>query len=434
MSGSAQREHVATRADGPRKSIVHRLVIGALLLVALPARGQNPPADWQAQVRKYSQMKDWASAMQVVDRELALAPEDTDVWAWRARVLEWSGNSAEAEKEYLRILQVTKNDPDNWLGLAGVYLVEGKTLDALHALDFAVELDPGRADLHMARGRALAAAGDQKSAQLEFQKAQRLDPANDEARVAQRSVLGAPKNELRIGQEDNLFNYTGANYDEWLSLRTQWSPHWTTTFLGNFFQWGAADAGKFVASVSGRLPKWGALTVGGAAAHDSGVFPKSEAFFELDHGWKTSDAGLVRGLEITYGQHWYWYQSAKILALTGVTLIYLPRDWTFSMGVTEAQSAFPGLGTQWRPSEIARLGFPIIRREEQQLSGNVFFAVGTEDFASIDQIGSFASQTFGAGLRFAITPRQDLGPYASYQKRSQGRTDTNFGLSYGFRF
>lgn len=435
MSDSAPpRGHPSTRADGPRKSIVRRLVIGALLLVALPVWGQNPPADWQAQVRKYSQMKDWASAMRVVDQELALAPEDTDVWAWRARVLQWSGNSAEAEKEYLRILQVSKNDPDNWLGLAGVYLAEGKTQDALRALNFAVELDPGRADLHMARGRALAAAGDPKSAEMEFQKAQRLDPANDEARVAQRSVLGAPKNELRIGQEDNLFNYTGANYDEWLSLRTQWSPHWTTTFLGNFFQWGAADAGKFVASVSGRLPKWGALTVGGADAHDSGVFPKNEAFFELDHGWKTSDTRLVRGLEITYGQHWYWYQSAKILALTGVTLIYLPRDWTFSMGVTEAQSAFSGLGTQWRPSEIARLGFPIMRREEKQLSGSVFFATGTEDFASIDQIGSFASQTFGAGLRFAITPRQDLGPYASYQKRSQGRTDTNFGLSYGFRF
>ena len=89
----------------------------------------------------------------------------------------------------------------------------------------------------------------------------------------------------------------------------------------------------------------------------------------------------------------------SILALTGVNLVYLPREWTFSIGVTEAQSAFSGLGTQWRPSEIARLGFPILRREEKQLSGNVFFATGTEDFASIDQIGSFASQTFGAGLR-----------------------------------
>ena len=96
--------------------------------------------------------------------------------------------------------------------------------------------------------------------------------------------------------------------------------------------------------------------------------------------------------------------------------------------------AFSGSGIEWRPSGIARLGFPLVRREEKKLSGNVFFATGTEDFASLDQIGSFASQTFGAGLRFFMTARQDIGPYASYQKRNQGRTDTNFGLSYGFRF
>jgi hypothetical protein len=75
-----------------------------------------------------------------------------------------------------------------------------------------------------------------------------------------------------------------------------------------------------------------------------------------------------------------------------------------------------------------------VQGEKKQLSGNVFFATGTEDFASVDQIGSFASQTFGGGLRFAITARQDISPYASYQKRSQARSDTNLGLSYGFRF
>ena len=54
--------------------------------------------------------------------------------------------------------------------------------------------------------------------------------------------------------------------------------------------------------------------------------------------------------------------------------------------------------------------------------------------ACVDQIGSFASQTFGGGLRFSITSRQDISPYVSYQKRSQERTDTNFGLSYGLGF
>ena len=409
-------------------------MIGVFLLV-LPVRGQIPPADWQGQVRVYAEQKDWASAMRIVDQEIARAPGDMDVRAWRARVLQWSGHLAEAEAEYLQIVQVSKNDPDNWLGLANVYLAENKPQDALRALGVAVKLDPGRADLHMARGRALAAAGDRRVAQLEFQQALRLDPANEEARNAQRSVVREPKNELRVGQEDNAFNFVSPNYDEWLSLRTQWTQHWSTTLLGTFFQWGPADAGKFAGSVTGRLPKWGALSVGGAAGHDSGVLPKTEAFFEFDHGWKAGEKGFLRGFELTYGQHWYWYSSSvRILALTGVTLVYLPREWTFSVGVTEAQSAFPGLGTQWRPSGIARLGFPIVRREEKRLSGDVFFATGTEDFASLDQIGSFASQTYGGGLRFFISARQDIGPYASYQKRSQGRTDANFGLSYGYRF
>jgi Tfp pilus assembly protein PilF len=80
--------------------------------------------------------------MRNLDRELARAPHDLDVRAWRARVLAWSGHLAEAEKEYLEILQSAGNDPDHWMGLASVYLREGRAEDALPALDRAVELDP----------------------------------------------------------------------------------------------------------------------------------------------------------------------------------------------------------------------------------------------------------------------------------------------------
>lgn len=190
MSESAPfRGHATNRRARRRRPIALRLVFGALLL-ASPAWAQSPPADWQTQVRKYADMKDWASAMRIVDQEIALAPGDMDVRSWRARVLEWSGNLAQAEQEYLQILQVSKDDPDNWLGLANVYLGEGKIQEALHALDVAVGLDPRRADLHIARGRALAAAGDRKTAQLEFQRAAKLDPANEEARAAQGSEIG----------------------------------------------------------------------------------------------------------------------------------------------------------------------------------------------------------------------------------------------------
>jgi hypothetical protein len=64
----------------------------------------------------------------------------------------------------------------------------------------------------------------------------------------------------------------------------------------------------------------------------------------------------------------------------------------------------------------------------------VFFAVGTEDFAQVDQIGSFASQTYGGGLCFRFTTRQDVTAYGAFQQRTQDRAQTSFGFSYGIRF
>src|SRR5215831_18882783 len=101
-------------------------LIAVALLAAPQVLGQAPTPNWQAQVRKYADAKDWDSAMRVVEQEIALAPQDMDVRAWRARVLAWSGKLPEAEKEYLAILKVSRTDPDNWMGLASVYQREGK--------------------------------------------------------------------------------------------------------------------------------------------------------------------------------------------------------------------------------------------------------------------------------------------------------------------
>jgi len=54
---------------------------------------------------------------------------------------------------------------------------------------------------------------------------------------------------------------------------------------------------------------------------------------------------------------------------------------------------------------MTRLGFPITRWDERRLGGNVFYAVGTENFAQVDQIGRFSSHTYGGGLRFQLTAR-----------------------------
>ena len=372
--------------------------------------------------------------MRIVEREVARSPQDMDVRAWRARVLTWSGHLVEAERDYLEIVKVSRNDPDNWAGLANVYLREGKTEEALLALSRAVELDPKRADLHAARARALRAKGERIEARMEFQNALSLDPASAEAKAGLLSLRGEPKHELRFTQDNDLFNFTGANHAGWVSLASQWTPHLGTDFAGSFYERAGMRAGKFSGAITGRSHRWGALTFGGAAGQDNGVIPKSEAFFAADHGWKTGENNLVRSVEFSYAQHWYWYQQSRILTLNGTAIAYLPGDWTLSLGATGARSAFSGTGAEWRPSEMTRLAFPLANWGERRLSGNVSFAAGTEDFTQIDQIGRFASQTYGGGLRLQINTRQDVTGYASYQKRTQNRTDVNFGLSYGIHF
>jgi tetratricopeptide (TPR) repeat protein len=410
-----------------------KLLIATWLLSSL-VWGQQSTASWQDEVRRYAQAQNWAAAMQVVDHQVELAPRDMDVRAWRARIFAWSGQPEKAEHEYLEILGVTANDPDNWLGLANVYSRQGKTQDALRALDRAEELDPKRVDIRIARGKLLSAANQRHEAKLEFQEANRLEPGNTDAHTGLLSLRGESKHELRVGTDTDMFSFAGANQYRGMSLTSQWTPHWRTSVAGDFYQWAGTDAGKFGASLTGKSAQWGALTIGGAAAEDNGIIPKNEVFFDYDRGLKLSKSGPVRALEIVYGQHWYWYTTARILTLNGTAILYLPHDWTWSLGLIEARSQFSGTGAEWKPSGVSRLAFPIAHGETRRLGGNVFFATGTENFAQVDQIGQFSSQTYGGGLRFQFTARQDVTGYGAYQKRTNDRRETSFGLTYGLRF
>src|ERR1700730_288893 len=406
----------------------------SIYLLCIAAWGQQLASSWQQDVREYAEAKDWSAAMAIVDREIDRAPQDMDVRAWRERVLMWSGNLAEAELEYHVLLAAAPHDPDNWLGLATVYSREGRPREALEALDRAVELDPKRTDIHIARARALRVLGSQNEARLEFNRTLDLDPTNAEGRVGLISLRGELRHELRLGVNTDLFNFTDANQDEGLTLISRWTPAWKTLIAFDGYRWAGTDAEIFVASLTRKLPRVGALTVGGAAGHDNSVIPKDEGFFDYDQGFRLSRTRFLHGLELVYGQHWYWYTTARILTINETMLFYLPRDWTWSLGLIEARSHFLGTDAEWRPSGMTRLGFPIANWEQRRLEGKVFFAVGTENFAQVNQIGEFSSQTFGGGLRLQLTARQDVTGFADYQKRTQDRTESSFGFTYGIRF
>src|SRR2546425_9575306 len=119
---------------------------------------QQPAPDWQTEVQKYAQAQDWSGAMRIVDREIARAPHDMDVRAWRARVLVWSGHLAEAEREYREIIASAPNDPDNWMGLAGALSGGGCTARAPTAPGPGAAIRPKPAGPRRARDPLFAGA------------------------------------------------------------------------------------------------------------------------------------------------------------------------------------------------------------------------------------------------------------------------------------
>lgn len=405
-----------------------------LSLFASPCLGQSPSSPWQQQVREYAEKQDWTSAMRIVEAELALSPQDVEAQSWRARILAWSGQLAEAEQKYLQILTEASNDPDNWAGIAFVYSRLNRAQDALHALDRAIALDPKRADLRLARACVLRSLNKRQDAKAGFEAALALDPSSQEARNGIASVKSEARHQLLFGTSTDLFSFIGADQQESVNLISRWNRHWETYVGGSFYSWAGLNAQKLNLAVAGKSVHLGSLTLGGAVANDNGIIPQNEAFFSYDRGWKISSAGILRGLETTVEPHWYWYSTARVLTLNGTTIAYFPRDWMWSLRLTGADSRFPGAAAEWRPAGLSKLSFPLNRVENHQLGGNLFFATGTENYAQVDQIGHFSSHTYGGGLHFQLAAAQDVSGFAGYETRSAGQTQITFGLTYGIRF
>ena len=406
----------------------------SLALAALPVRSYaaaaSPDDDWATRVRALLDAGNAQGALEVSEKWMADAPKDMDAVGWHGRALVRLGRLAEAEADFRRVLASYPNDSDALLDLAGILRRQGHVESALELLKRAHAAAPRRADVLIEEGRALRALGRTREAREAFAEARRLAPDDPDAKEGLESLAEPPRQEVHIGTDIDMFNYTdtaGAFNTGW---KTDWNAKWISYFEVSYWDRFGGRAERNLGQVTFKIQPHSAITAGGTWNHDDGVIPRSEAFFELDHGVTLPGRPFVRGIEFNYHQQWYWFSTARVLALTPSAIFYLPRDWMFQLSVTSARSSFPGLQPGWQPSGQAKLTFPLHPR----LTGNVFFAVGSEDYALTDQIGRFAARTWGAGFRKDFGRLQYASAYGLFQDRSQARSQASFGVTYGVRF
>ena len=240
-----------------------------------------------------------------------------------------------------------------------------------------------------------------------------------------------PRHELRIGVDTDRFNYTDTAAAESVRLTSKWNSRWTTAFTTTSYQRFAMDAQRFTAMVSRKMGNRSWISVVGGAGHDEGVIPRREAALEFGHAIPLSRKGLVRGVEFAVSPQWLWFAGTKVLVLSETGLLYLPRDWTLTVTIAEARTSSGVPDIQWRPAGNARLNFPI---GSDRLRGSLSFGAGTENFTKADELGHFSARTFGGGVRYRLSARQEITVTVAYQDRSQARTQTSVGVGYAVRF
>jgi Flp pilus assembly protein TadD len=404
-------------------------VAALLLLVCVQLLAGQNTDEWQLLVRSQVENHHIDAALTLVEQRLASAPEDLEAHGWRGRLLAWKGRWPEAETEFKLVLEKFPNDTEILTALADVLLWQQSYVEALRTLDQARTISPSDPEVLSRRARVLALLGRSPEARSEYQQTLQFDSRNEDARTGLANLRENTKHELRFGEDVDLFNYANAGQTQGVSLSSRWNQRWSTVFGVNAYQRFNQDAVKFLAGTSFHATARDWITVGGAVANSQSIVPTSEAFFEYGHGFRIENRWL-QGLESSYQQHWFWYQGAHVLTLNTSQVIYLPRDWTWTLNVTGARTGFVGTPVAWTSSGWSKLGFPLRPR----VTGNLFFAVGSENFAEIDQIGRFSARSFGGGLRYRFAARQDINGYVARQNRNQGQTDTSFGLSYGIHF
>lgn len=405
-------------------------VLVACLWSSATGLSQDNSANWSEQVRALAGANRFTEAKQVVTRWMEAYPADLDARGWNARLLSWTNHWSEAETEYRELVKLAPEDPDLQLGLADVLNWQKRYGEALPVLEQTCRANPMRNDCQLKRARTLQNLGRKGEAQQAYRQILAQDASSAEAKAELEQLRERGRHHIQVGSDLDLFNFTENGHAVTAVIRSRLNSRVHSAFSATQYERFGERAMRFGAESTIRLGNSANLTTGGAAAQDAGVIPRNEAFFELGKGFQSRGLGPVRGVELLYQQRWLWYRDARVLALSPGAILYLPKDWTWLFRVSAARSHLTGSGIQWQPSGWTKLSFPISRH----IGSHLLFGSGTENFGLLDQIGRFSARTWGSGLNFRLASGQEVSTYGSYQSRSQGRSQTSFGVNYGIRF
>lgn len=214
-----------------------------------------------------------------------------------------------------------------------------------------------------------------------------------------------------------------------VSLTSRWGNRWTTLFALNSYEMFGEKAVRVGGGAAFHFRHNDWVRFEGGIARPQDITSKRDALLEYGHGFRFANR-VIPGLESSYQQRWLWYRGAQVSTFATTQIIYLPREWLWAFSFTEARTCYPSSGCAVVPSGATKLTFPV----NHLLSADLLYAVGSENFSQVNQIGRISAHSYGGAVRYQLANHQDVLTSLVVQKRHSGQTQISLGMTYGIRF
>jgi YaiO family outer membrane protein len=408
-----------------RRAAWHIVAVAVLTTATLAQ--QSSGADWQEQVRASVRAHQFSAALDIVRHRLREHPGDLQAVVWQARLLSWMGDWKQAEGEYRSELQRDPGNVEALLGLCDVLTWQRRFSDGLPVLMQAERAGASPGETLRRKGALFIALGRTSEAVNAYAALLNIEPADAELR-RRLEALRPPRVDMVFGGGLETTPTPYIAQDQSIDLQYRFTPTLRAGGGVSSFQRFGSHGRRFQFEGSWRAATrdWFSATAGASTNHL--VVARHDLALSYSH-LLYRGSGIVRGLETGAASQFLWYTGSQAKSLRSTATVYFPRDVEFSVaGGASRASVVTGL--QWSPTANARLAFPLLRA----LKADISSGVGTEVYAAADRRLQLNDRSFGAGLRYSLTPRQFLRASTSVELLPQHASRVLAGFSYGISF
>ena len=391
---------------------------------------------------------------------------NVDYLLWVATLSDWLKDSVTATQFYDRALALEPLNVEALVGKAYALMRQQEFQAALEPLSMALLVAPNNTDVLLALARAHYYQGDAQQARGYVDHVLNLDPENQEAEQLTALFARSRPLEVRLGYGNDRYSAVSPTQMGSLSVgfvgeRSRISGHYERWHefdekvdLGGFsfnqrFQnglWLRADAmlaagstlsaqEDYTAGMAWSLP--GGLVMGADYRYlrfqfdnTHVVAPLLEYYFETPiwiramffKSWTEFEPTASLGNNESFRVHYYQQVAQPVVFNFG----FAHGNETFSALPPDRQGTFDSLRTIERLRRAGLLDDYSLRTIEQLTRDGLL----NETLRTLEPLDSFEASTYSGGVDFKLTPGLSVDLIFSYQDRTDGSSQSSFGVGF----